>query len=122
MLAQVDYLLRFLENKKSVLVLTIALFALTFITSLINIAFRVNIGKLETNIDRLSEEKANLRAQYLSEISLGNLSIRADEMEMQQASHHNIHRVSSADAKQEISELRRRSKPQASTKILLSGY
>lgn len=122
MLGQLENLVSLLENKKSVIVLTAVLFIVTFFASLINICFRVNIDKLESSIEELSEDKANLRAQYLSEISLDNLSHRADEMEMQQASNDNVHRVSTTREAKVFKALEARSIKKKSYKVLVSGY
>jgi cell division protein FtsL len=122
MLGQLENLVSLLENKKSVIVLTAVLFIVTFFASLINICFRVNIDKLESSIEELSEDKANLRAQYLSEISLDNLSHRADEMEMQQASNDNVHRVSTTREAKVFKALEARSIKKKSYKVLISGY
>jgi cell division protein FtsL len=122
MLGQLENLVSLLENKKSVIVLTVFLFVITFFTSLVNICFKVNIDKLESSIEELSEDKANLRAQYLSEISLDNLSHRADELEMQQASNDNVHRVSTTREAKVFKALETRSIKKKSYKILVSGY
>ena len=122
MLGQLENLVSLLENKKSVIVLTAVLFIVTFFASLINICFRVNIDKLESSIEELSEDKANLRAQYLSEISLDNLSHRADEMEMQQASNDNVHRVSTTREAKVFKALEARSIKKKGYKVLVSGY
>jgi hypothetical protein len=122
MLNQIETLVTLFENKKSVVTLTVLLFGLTFVTSLVNICFKVNIDKLESSIEELSEDKANLRAQYLSEISLDNLNLKAGEMEMQQASNDNVHRVSSDRESKSFQALSARTHRKKSFKILISGY
>jgi hypothetical protein len=114
MLNQIETLVSLFENKKSVVTLTVLLFVITFVTSLVNICFKV--------IEELSEDKANLRAQYLSEISLDNLNLKAGEMEMQQASNDNVHRVSSARESKSFQALEARTHKKKSFKILISGY
>jgi len=122
MLNQIETLVTLFENKKSVVTLTVLLFVITFVTSLVNICFKVNIDKLESSIEELSEDKANLCAQYLSEISLDNLNLKAGEMEMQQASNDNVHRVSSARESKSFQALEARTHKKKSLKILISGY
>ncbi|TWW12713.1 hypothetical protein E3A20_00520 [Planctomyces bekefii] len=122
MLNQIETLVTLFENKKSVVTITVLLFVITFVTSLVNICFKVNIDKLESSIEELSEDKANLRAQYLSEISLDNLNLKAGEMEMQQASNDNVHRVSSARESKNFQALEARTHKKKSLKILISGY
>ena len=122
MLNQIETLVTLFENKKSVVTITVLLFVITFVTSLVNICFKVNIDKLESSIEELSEDKANLRAQYLSEISLDNLNLKAGEMEMQQASNDNVHRVSSTRESKSFQALEARTHKKKSLKILISGY
>ncbi|MEY3370361.1 MAG: hypothetical protein RLZZ361_1031 [Cyanobacteriota bacterium] len=119
---QLENLINIFENKKSLVIFSVFLFVLTFFISLINICFKVNIDKLESNIEELSEDKANLRAQYLSEISLDNLNLKAGEMEMQQASNDNVHRVSIKTESINFEEMEKNSSKKKSLKILISGY
>ena len=119
---QLENLINLFENKKSLVIFSVFLFVLTFFISLINICFKVNIDKLESNIEELSEDKANLWAQYLSEISLDNLNLKAGEMEMQQASNDNVHRVSIKTESINFEEMEKNSSKKKSLKILISGY
>ncbi len=111
-----------LSHKK---ILLIGFAAILFITcillSIFNVQFQVVNDKLESDIDQLSEEKENLRARYLSEISLNELDRKALEMEMQQASSLGHYKLSSKQ-----NNIKRQQLMQATGKeksrTLISGY
>lgn len=92
--------------------------------SFINIQFEAHNDKLEDEIDQVSEEKENLRAQYLSEIALNQLDSKASAMEMRQASPDQSHKVSIESSKLRRSRLIN-SKPRTikqKSPELISGY
>ncbi len=111
-----------LSRKKILLIgLASTLFAACVLLSIFNVQFQVVNDQLESDIDQLSEEKENLRARYLSEISLNELDRKALEMEMQQASSLGHYKLSSKQ-----SSIKREGLKQAGIKqesqILVSGY
>ena len=111
-----------LSHKKILLIgSATVLFAACIVLSIFNVQFQVSNDKLTGDIDQLSEEKENLRARYLSEISLNELDRKALEMEMQQASSLGHYKLSSKQ-----SNIKRQQLMQAATKqksrILISGY
>jgi hypothetical protein len=70
----------------------------TLLLSLLNIFLEIRNNRLERSIEDLREQKANLRAEYLSTISMGNLSNKAGQLEMQQISHVTAKKVSAKEA------------------------
>ncbi len=109
------------QNKLILIGLAAILFLACILLSIFNVQFQVVNDKLESDIDQLSEEKENLRARYLSEISLNELDRKALEMEMQQASALGHYKLSSKQ-----NNIKRQQLMQTSTKeksgILISGY
>ena len=97
------------------------LFTACILLSVFNVQFRVINDKLESDIDQLSEEKENLRARYLSEISLNELDRKALSMEMQQASTLGHYKLSSKQSKLKREALTRAAVKQE-PQILISGY
>lgn len=99
----------------------------TLVLSLLNIFFEIRNTRLEHNIEDLLEKKANLRAEYLSKISMGNLSSKAGQLEMQQVSHLSAKKVSAKEAEKFRKIMRGRvnadSKLYQSRRLLVvSGY
>ncbi len=112
------------SNQKALLIITVSLFAATLLSSFVNIAFDVGNHKLESSIEQISEDKANLRAKYLSETALDKLSSRAEDMEMQQASSQNIETVSIKYEKIKRQKLITQAKIETTRKprFVLTGY
>lgn len=73
------------HRKKIIIILVSGLFISAFVLSASDIHFEVNNNKLEANIDQYSEDKENLRATYLSRISLHKLGETAVGLKMQHA-------------------------------------
>lgn len=112
------------KNQKSLLITALGLFGVTLLSSVINISYDVENHKLESSIEQLSEDKANLRASYLSETSLHKLSSRAEDMDMEQASSETIQKVSIKREKIKrrklISQAHKQKKLQP--RVSISGY
>lgn len=111
-------------NKKLIILLALLLALICALLSFINIQFKASNDKLEDEIDQVSEEKENLRAQYLSEIALNELDSKASAMEMKQASPDQSHKVSVESSKMGRNKLiNTKHKPSAKKPIeLISGY
>ncbi len=111
-----------LSHKKILLVGCAAtLFIACVVLSIFNVQFESTRNQLEDEIDQLSEEKENLRARYLSEISLNELDRKALAMEMKHASALGHYKVSIKE-----SEIKRQRLMQGAikpkTELLVSGY
>jgi hypothetical protein len=61
-------------------------FAVCIFIFTVNIFFQAENRNLKAQIDKLSEERTNLRARYLSGTALSKLSEHADQLNMVQAS------------------------------------
>lgn len=105
------------KSNNFLVTISVILFVIVAISSIINIGFKVSNSKLEDAIEILSDEKANLRAKYLSEIALGKLDSKADEMEMKYASNQECLTISS---EQKINQQKTCKKTR--DKILVTGY
>ncbi|MCE2928027.1 MAG: hypothetical protein LW817_00165 [Candidatus Caenarcaniphilales bacterium] len=84
-----------MNNRAAIFNITALVFVMAFVLGFVNIHFNVANQKLSREIEELEDEKAILRSQYLSEVSLLKLQSRADEMQMKRASTTECHKVSS---------------------------
>lgn len=111
-----------LSNRKELIItIVLALLALAFVLSASDIHFEVSNSQLEADIDQYSEEKENLRAKYLSGISLNKLDQEASRLKMQQASSALSYSVSKKKSTKERKALKKPTNKQRST-LLVSGY
>lgn len=100
---------------------------ITLILSLANIFLEIRNNRLENNIEDLIEKKANLRAKYLSQISMGKLSSKAGELEMQQISHLSAKKASTKEAKELEKLMKKKLSEEAKLfelkrRLIVSGY
>ena len=97
------------------------LFVSAFVFSTSDIHFEVGNNKLEADIDQYSEDKENLRATYLSRISLHKLGQTALNLKMQHAGAAVSYSVSQEEGLKQRKLLKEHSNIQQPM-ILVSGY
>lgn len=112
------------KNSQVGFIVFIVLGVVAFFANVININYKVKNSKLETKIEQLEDEKANLRARYLSEIALDKLNSRAGQLDMRHVSQQGAHKVSKKIEKLRVKKLKKQIKQVTSNKPLLvvSGY
>lgn len=108
------------DRKNQIIIVSIVLFAIVIITNTINVIFKISNSKYEDSIEVLEDQKSNLRANYLSEISLDKLGSKAGEMEMKYVSSKQCYTISGqSKSKSKEPELKNDS---INNKIFVTGY
>lgn len=69
------------------------LMALSFVTFLANVFFTVQNEELSSDVSNFFDEKASLRAKFLTHISASNLTDQADIFHMVQVSNNHVQTV-----------------------------
>lgn len=108
-------------TRELLITIVLGFFVLAFVLSSSGIYFEVDNSKLEAQIDQYSEDKENLRAKYLSKISLHKLDRTAGKLNMQQASSALSYSVSEKQSAREYKLLKKQT-PRTESVVLVSGY
>ncbi len=111
------------KNQIFIILVAAVLFAVASILSLINIFFDASNRKLIQSIDENKETNENLRAEYLSAISLIKLDSHATAMHMEHATHQASTSISEDRANIAVAKLKAlKVKVKPIQKELISGY
>lgn len=94
----------FLSDKPILKIFSFVLLV-TLATSLVNINYEVQNYKLHRSIDELEEEKAIMRAQYLSDTSFSRLDYKATALKMASISDKNCAKLSKAEQRNKFLKL-----------------
>lgn len=111
------------KNLKISSVTFCALMVFCFLTFIGNVAFTVQNEELQTDVSNYFDEKASLRAEFLSKISASNLAVQADNFEMVQLADKDLKVVSKKIQikKHKVSGFDKFIK-QLSTQLIVAGY